>query len=134
MTRYVVDATTLLHLVDNGLQVDPDHQLVAHNSIRSEALQLLLTDVRQGARTNRAALEVHERITELKVRLLGDRASRGAAWRIAQQHDWDSLHDAEYIAISRLQADALVTLDPSLAAKAEGLVPLAAVTDLLAAR
>jgi len=82
-----IDAPTLLHLVDNELRVDPRHQLVAPNSIRSEALQLLLHDVRRGERTDKGALETHERITELKMRLLGDRVSRGMAWRIARQHD-----------------------------------------------
>lgn len=132
MTRYLIDAPTLLHLVDNELRVDPCHQLVAPNSIRSEALQLLLHGVRRGERTDKGALETHERITELKMRLLGDRVSRGMAWRIARQHDWDTLRDAEYLAIARLQADALVTVDPSLAAKAEDIVPIAPVQALLA--
>lgn len=61
MARYVIDAPTLLHLVDSDLRVDPSHQLVAPNSIRSEAMQELLRDVRQGKRTEKAALETHER-------------------------------------------------------------------------
>lgn len=132
MTRYVIDAQTLLHLVDMNLAIHPVHQLVAPNSIRSEALQLLLTDVRGGLRTDKAALETHERVTELKMRLLGDRVSRGMEWRIAVQHEWDFLRDAEYLAITKLQADALVTVDPSLAAKAENVVPVAPLQDLLA--
>jgi predicted nucleic acid-binding protein len=131
MARYVIDAPTLLHLVDNDLPIDPAHQLVAPNTIRSEALQLLLRDVRRGERTDRAALEIHERITELKMRLLGDRVSRGMAWRIARQQDWDTLRDAEYLAIARLQADALVTVDPDLAVKAENVVPVAPLQALL---
>jgi len=131
MARYVIDAPTLLHLADNSeLHIHPGHQLVAPNSIRSEALQLLLRDVLRGERTDKAALERHERMTELKLRLLGDRRSRGTAWRIAIEHGWDTLRDAEYLAITRLQADALVTVDPSLAAKAENIVPGAAVQDL----
>ena len=55
MARFVIDAPILLHLVDNDLRVDPSHQLVAPNSIRSEALQLLLLDVRRGKRTDEAA-------------------------------------------------------------------------------
>jgi len=131
VSRYVIDATTLLHLVDSDLRVDPSHQLVAPNSIRSEALQLLLTEVRRGARTEKAALETHERITELKMRLLGDRVSRGTAWRIARQQDWDTLHDAQYLAVARLQADALVTIDPAFAAKAAGVVAVAPLDALL---
>jgi predicted nucleic acid-binding protein len=131
VARYVIDALTLLHLVDNGLTATLNHQLVAPNSIRSEALQLLLRDVRQGKRSEKAALEAHERVTELKLRLLGDRVSRATAWRIAREHDWDNLRDAEYLAIARLQADALVTVDPALAAIAAGVVPVAAFHVLL---
>ena len=48
MTRYVVDAPTLLHLVAEGVEVDPDHQLVAPNLVRSQALALLYEAVRSG--------------------------------------------------------------------------------------
>lgn len=132
MARYVIDAPTLLHLVDAELRVDPGHQLVAPNSIRSEALELLLRDVRAGKRTEAAALKAHERITEINMRLLGDRVSRRTAWQIARQHDWDTLRDAEYLAVARLQADALATVDPSLAVTAQDVVPVAAIDDLLA--
>ncbi len=132
MARYVIDAPTLLHLVDAGLHVDPGHQLVAPNSIRSEALELLLHDVRAGKRTEAAALTAHERMTEIKMRLLGDRVSRRTAWQLARQHDWDTLRDAEYLALTRLQADALVTVDPHLAATARDAVTVAAIEDLLA--
>ena len=130
VTRYVIDAPTLLHVLDQGLSVDPSHQLVAPNSIRAEALQLLLDDVRAGRRTEKAALTTHERVTELKMRLLGDRVSRGTAWRIAREQDWDTLRDAEYLAVTRLQADALVTVDPDLAAKARGIVDVVPVAAL----
>ena len=132
MARYVIDAPTLLHLVDAGLHVDPGHQLVAPNSIRSEALELLLHEVRAGKRTETAALEAHERMTEMKMRLLGDRVSRRTAWQIARQHDWDTLRLAEYLALTRLQADALITADPALAAAAQEAVTVAAIDDLLA--
>lgn len=132
MARYVIDAPTLVHLVDAGFSVDAGHQLVAPNSIRSEALELLLRDVRAGRRSEAAALEAHERMTEIKMRLLGDRVSRRTAWQIARQRDWETLGDAEYLAITRLQADALITVDPRLAAVARDVVPIATVEDLLA--
>ncbi len=132
MARYVIDAPTLLHLVDAELHVDPAHQLVAPNSIRSEALELLLREVRAGKRTETAALQAHERITEIKMRLLGDRVSRRKAWQIARQHNWDTLRDAEYLAVTTLQADALVSMDPSLADAARDVVAIAAIDDLLA--
>jgi predicted nucleic acid-binding protein len=96
------------------------------------ATGLLLRDVRAGKRTEMAALKVHERMTEIRVRLLGDRVSRRSAWQLARQHDWDTLRDAEYLAVTRLQADALVTVDPSLAATARSVVAVAAIDDLLA--
>lgn len=131
MARYVIDAPTLLHLADTGLRADPGHRLVAPNSIRSEAMEILLTGVRMGTRTEAAALETHERMTGMKLRLLGDRSSRGTAWKLAREHDWDTLRDAEYLAITRLQGDALITVDPRLAELARNIVPVAAVDDLL---
>lgn len=131
MTRYVIDAPTLLHLATEELKLDGRHQLVAPGSIRSEALELLLVEVARGVRTEKAALQCHERMTEIKIRVLGDRVSRRTAWRIARQQGWDTLRDAEYLAVTRLQADALVTLDAELARKAEPLVPLATLADLL---
>jgi predicted nucleic acid-binding protein len=131
VARYVIDAQTLLHLVDAGLRVDPGHQLVAPNSIRSEALELLLREVRAGKRAEAAALEAHERMTEIKMRLLGDRVSRRTAWQLARRHGWEALRDAEYLAVTRLQADALVTVDPRLAAIARDDVKVADIEDLL---
>jgi predicted nucleic acid-binding protein len=132
VTRYAIDAPTLLHVVAEGVEVHPDHQLVAPAAIRSEALLLLLREVRAGTRTRKEALALHERMTETKIRALGDRVSRRTSWDIALERDWDDLRDAEYLAVAKLQADALVTVDPELAARAEGLVPVARV-DVLSA-
>ena len=132
MTRYVIDAPTLLHLVAEGVEVSPEHQLVAPNIIRSQALSLLLAGVRQGDITEAVALQRHERLTELKMRLLGDRVSRRTAWRIALDNGWETTFDAEYLAVAKLQADALVTIDAELATKADGVVPLAPVEALSA--
>ena len=131
MTRYVIDAPTLLHLVDQDLTVHPGHQLVAPSSIRSEALQLLLGEVGRGERTDAAAKAAHDRITEQKIRALGDRVSRWTAWRIARDQGWETLRDAEYLAVAKLQADALVTVDAELAARAADVVPLAPLEALL---
>ena len=125
MARYAIDARTLLYIVANDIEIDPDHQLVAPNLIRSQALTLLLADVRTGNITEQVALQHDERFTELKMRLLGDRVSRRTAWKIALAHGWDTTFDAEYLAVCQLQADALITIDPTLAAKAEGIVSLA---------
>ena len=56
-------------------------------------------------------------------RVVDDRVSRRTAWQIARDHDWNTLLEAEYLAVTRLQSDALAAVNPGLAAKAEGVVP-----------
>jgi predicted nucleic acid-binding protein len=112
MARYVIDAPVAL-------------RLVAPNSLRSEAMSILYREVRAGIRSRDDARALLDPLTALKVRLLGDRVSRGTAWRIAEELGWDDIHDAEYLAVTRLQADAFVTLDPERARRAEGVVPVA---------
>jgi len=68
----------------------------------------------------------------VKVRLLGDRVSRRTAWKIALEQGWETTFDAEYLAVTKLQADALITIDPALAAKAAHIVALAPVAALIA--
>ena len=58
--------------------------------------------------------------------------SRRTAWQLARQHDWDTLRDAEYLAVTRLQADALVTVDRNLVAAARDIVSVADLDALLA--
>ncbi len=125
MTRYVVDAPTLVHVVAQGIPISPEHKLVAPSLIRSQALTLLLQAVQRGDIPEATALRHHERMTELKMRLLGDRMSRRTAWLIAREQGWPTTYDAEYLAVTMLQADALVTVDRAMMAKAEGIVPLA---------
>lgn len=130
MTRFAIDATTFLQVAREERRPDPSHQLVAPSSLRTRALELLLTEVRLGRLDEREALVIHDRLTELKVRLLGDRVSRRTAWTLARRHGWDDLGDAEHLAVARLQADALVTTDEALASRAAGIVPLAALDEL----
>jgi hypothetical protein len=133
MTRFVIDAPTLLHLVTEGIAVAPDHQLVGPQVLRSQALDLLYDAVRRGELTEDAALERHEAMTGVRVRLLGDRVSRRVAWRIAREHGLDSTADAEYLALTRLQADLFVTVVPATRARAEGIVPVGTVAQLTTA-
>ncbi len=132
MTRFAIDPGTLVEIASGSRPVNSRHQLVAPNSIRSEALNLLLTRVRAGELTEEAALRLMERLTEVKMRLLGDRVSRRSAWEIARERGWATVNSAEYLAVARLQADALIAGDPDLAAKAAGLVPLAPLSALFA--
>jgi predicted nucleic acid-binding protein len=114
MTRYAIDAPTLVRLAETGFEITGGDQLVAPRSIRSDALQLLLAEVHAGTRTEKEALALHLTMTELKIRALGDRVSRGTAWRIAIADPGIDLPTAEYVAVAQLQADVLVTADPAL--------------------
>lgn len=130
MTRYAIDAVTALRLVADGIDPGPAHSLVGPSLLRSEALSALYRSVRSGELD---AVEGRRRlsgIATMRIRLLGDRVSRQTAWRIAEEHGWDDTRDAEYLAVATLQADALVALDPRLAALAEGIVPLAPLEEL----
>jgi predicted nucleic acid-binding protein len=130
MTRFVIDAPTLVHLVTNRVPVAPAHQLVAPQSLRSQALDLLYGAVRRGELTEAEAMARHEAMTGVKVRLLGDRVSRRVSWQIARERGYESIADAEYLAVTRLQADLFVSVDASARARAEGVVPLGTVEEL----
>jgi predicted nucleic acid-binding protein len=130
MTRFVIDAPTLLHLVAERVPVAAGHQLVAPQLLRSQALALLFEAVRRGELTDEQALDRHDAMTGVKVRLLGDRVSRRVAWQIAREHGLASTADAEYLAVTRLQADLFVTVDPAARARADGVVPVGTIDQL----
>ena len=51
----------------------------------------------------------------LRIRLLGDRVLQNAALSVAEQFEWPDTLDAEYVALTQLQADAFLTFDEVLA-------------------
>jgi predicted nucleic acid-binding protein len=125
MTRYAIDALTAIRLAREGIAVPDEHQLVAPNVLVSHALSQLYQAVRQGTLGNDEARSILDGITTMRIRLLGDRVSRGWAWKIAAELGWDDIGRAEYVAVAQLQADAFVTLDEQLARQVEGIVALA---------
>jgi predicted nucleic acid-binding protein len=130
MTRYAIDLPAAIRLLEDDAAVPAQHSLVGPNLLRSQALSALYRSVRSGERSPTEGRERLERLAALKIRLLGDRVSRAVAWQIADQLGWDDTADAEYLAVAKLQADALVALDPALRDAAEGIVPLADFDDL----
>jgi len=131
MTRFGIDAGVAVRLVRDGVTVSDVHQLVAPNLLRSQALSMIYRSVRAGETSASDARVLLDGITTMRVRLLGDRVSRGTAFRIAEQLGWDDTADAEYVAVAQLQADAFVTLDADLARSVEGIVTLAPYEALL---
>ena len=69
-------------------------------------------------------------IGRMPIRLLGDGVLRRRAWDLAGKLGWASTYDAEYIALTQLQADAFVTLDAELARSVEGIVATASIDAL----
>lgn len=130
MTKFVIDARVGLSLVTEGIELDPTHELLAPALFRSQTLALAHESVARGEIPANVVLKRLETLWRLKIRLLGDAALRRLAWKIADQLEWGSTYDAEYIALTQLQGDAFVTLDPDLARRVEGIVTVATVDEL----
>ena len=101
MTRFVVDAGAALHLVSAEVELPAE-----------------------------AGRDRLDRVGRLPIRLLGDAVLRRQAWKVADQLGWASTYDAEYVALTQLQADAFVTLDAELARSVEGIVATASIDAL----
>ena len=130
MTRFVVDAGAVLHLASEQVEVSDAHKLLAPTLLRSQTLSALHEAVRRGNLPADVARERLARIGRMPIRLLGDAVLRRRAWEIADQLGWASTYDAEYVALTQLQADAFVTLDAKLAHSVEGIVTIASIADL----
>jgi predicted nucleic acid-binding protein len=130
VTRFVVDCGVVLHLASEGIDVAAEHELLAPTLLRSQTLSALHEAVHRDEITEAVALERLARIQALPIRLLGDAVLRRNAWQLADRLGWAETYDAEYVALTRLQADALVTLDAELARRVEGIVPTATIEAL----
>jgi predicted nucleic acid-binding protein len=123
--RLVVDCGAVLRLVAEGGVVPSEHRLVAPTLLRSQTLSALHEAVHSGKLTAEVARERLERVGTLSIRLLGDAVLRRRAWEIAEQLGWAQTYDAEYVALTQLQADAFVTVDAELARRVAGIVEIA---------
>ncbi len=130
MTRFVVDASAVLHLASAGVEVPREHELLAPTLLRSQALSALHEAVQRGEVPADVARDRLARIGRMPIRLLGDAVLRRRAWDLADRLGWASTYDAEYLALTQLQADAFVTLDEELARSVEGIVATASIDAL----
>ena len=130
MARYVVDCATLLRIAAGEIEVAGEHKLVAPTLVRSQALSALYEAARRGEIPVAEGRERVRRINSLKVRFLGDKVLQAQAWKVAAELGWETTYDAEYVALTQLQADALVTSDRNLARAVSGLVATATVDAL----
>jgi predicted nucleic acid-binding protein len=130
MARFVVDCGVVLRLASEEIEVSAEHELLAPTLLRSQTLSALHEAVHLGDISPDVALDRLARIQAIPIRLLGDAVLRRNAWKIADQLGWAQTYDAEYVALTRLQADAFVTLDAELARRVEGIVPTATIEAL----
>jgi predicted nucleic acid-binding protein len=130
MTRFVVDAGVVLQLAKEERAIPAKHKLLAPTLLRSQALSLLREAVHGGKLSTDAARERIKYVNAMQIRLLGDAVLRRRAWDIATELGWTSTYDAEYVALTQLQADAFVTLDKKLARAVKGLVEIAPIDAL----
>ncbi|SDP11445.1 Predicted nucleic acid-binding protein, contains PIN domain [Phyllobacterium sp. YR620] len=131
MARFVIGPDVALHLAEIDAAIPAKHQLLAPTLLRSQVLALLYEAVRRGDIDRKGANAKLDYLRSLKLRLLGDRVLQRVAWDIAQQLDWPDTYQAEYLALTRLQADAFITLDRDLAQTAQAIIPVASIEDLL---
>lgn len=130
MKRFAIDALTAVRLARDEMWISDEHRLVGPSILRSHAMSLLYREVRWGELEEADALRILDRLTTMRIRLLGDRVSRAVAWKLAVQLGWYDPVAAEYLAVAKLQADTLVTLDPELERAARGVVPVSPIDEL----
>jgi predicted nucleic acid-binding protein len=133
MTRFVVDCETLLRISAGEAAVAPEHQLLAPTLVRSQALARVYEAARRGEISVADGMERVTRINSLKVLFLGDNVLQRTAWTVADELGWETTYDAEFVALTQLQADAFVTSDTGLARAISGLVATASIDALATA-
>lgn len=122
MPRYVIGPDVVRRLAQEKVAVANEHHLLAPTLLRSQLLSLLYQAVRQGELTKQEADGQLNYMRKLQIRLLGDRVLQRVAWKVADQLGWPDTYDAEYVALTQLQADALITLNEEFATSVMGLV------------
>jgi predicted nucleic acid-binding protein len=126
----VIGPDVALRLAVNEAEIPDEHRLLAPTLVRSQLLSLLYQAVRRGELTKQDAERHLNRFRGLPIRLLGDRVLQNAAWKVADQLGWSDTFDAEYVALTGLQADAFITLDDRLADAVRDLVVVAPIDAL----
>lgn len=125
MAKYVIGPDVAIQLARDKAVIRAEHQILAPALIRSQLLSLLYQAVHRGEMTKKEADRWLGYIRGLRIRLLGDRVLQNVAWNVADRLGWPDTLDAEYVALTQLQADALITMDRQLASAVRDLVTVA---------
>ncbi len=131
MTKYVIGPDVALRLAKQGAKVRSDVKLLAPTLMRSELLNLLFQLVRTKQISEPEADKHLDYVRRLRIRLLGDRVLQAKAWQVADELGWPDTFAPEYIALTQLQADALVTTNAKVAAAAKRFVSVVPIKALM---
>ena len=131
MAKYVIGPDVALLLAEHRAEVPRTHKILAPTLLRSQVLAQLYAEVRAGRVEQREANARLDYLRKLQIRLLGDRSLQQTAWQIASLLGWADTFIAEYVALTKLQGDALVLRDAGLATAVSGLVMTATPDELL---
>lgn len=124
MARYVVDLACALRILAEDVKLNESRAILAPTLLRSQMLDHLFQQAQHGVLGEAAALALNARFAKLRFRYLGDAVLRRRAWAIAAELGMPSTFDAEYVALTELQADALIAEDARLARLAKRRVPV----------
>jgi predicted nucleic acid-binding protein len=130
MARFVVDCGVVLELAAQEIEVSAENELLAPTLLRSQTLSALHEAVHRGELEADVARDRLARIGGMPIRLLGDAVLRRRAFDVADRLGRAETYDAEYVALTLLQADAFVTLDAELARAVQGVVATATIEAL----
>lgn len=131
MPIYVISPEVALRLAKDNVVLSSDIQLLAPTLMRSQLLAMLYGMVHQGDMSKQDAEHYLGCVRGYRIRLLGDRVLQSVAWNLAEQLGWPDTFDAEYVALTKLQGDAFVTLDNDLATAVADIVHVASYEALL---
>jgi predicted nucleic acid-binding protein len=120
-----------LALAEQSQRVPSQHRLLAPTLLRSQVLAQLYGEVRAGRLSKAEASRRLDYVRGLQIRLLGDRVLQQMAWEVAHDLGWSDTFVAEYVALTKLQGEALVVRDLELARAIEGFVVTATLEELL---
>jgi predicted nucleic acid-binding protein len=132
MTRYVIGPDVVIRLAGDEAVIPDGHHMLAPALLRSQMVSLLYQAVRRGEMTKKDAERRLDYARGMRIRLHedDDHFLRNAAWQVADQLGWSDTFDAEYVALTQLEADALITLDRELAEAVKDLVSVAPIEAL----
>jgi predicted nucleic acid-binding protein len=130
MTRYVIGPDVAIQLAGDEAVVPDGHHMLAPGLLRSQMLSLLYQAVRRGEMTKEDAERRLFYVQGMRIRLHEDYLLQNAAWQVADRLGWSDTFDAEYVALTQLEADALITLDRQLADSVKDLVVVAPIEAL----